>query len=100
MFRKGPIFTPGSLANADDGTSGTLMLPSFTGGANWEGGSFDPETNTLYIGSYTQPSIAVLHPEPRVLGHARTSQVAVRRCRGSTGFRSSSRPMAASRPST
>ena len=63
-FRKGPIFTPGSLANADDGTSGTLMLPSFTGGANWEGGSFDPETNTLYIGSYTQPSIAVLHPEP------------------------------------
>jgi len=64
VFRKGPIFTPGSLANAADGTSGTLMLPSFTGGANWEGGSLDPETNTLYIGSYTQPSIAVLHPEP------------------------------------
>jgi quinoprotein glucose dehydrogenase len=64
VFRKGPIFTPGSLADAADGTSGTLVLPSFTGGANWEGGSFDPETNTLYIGSYTQPSIAVLHPEP------------------------------------
>ena len=64
VFRKGPIFTPGSLANAADGTSGTLMLPSFTGGANWEGGSFDPETGVLYIGSYTQPSIAVLHPEP------------------------------------
>jgi len=63
-FRKGPIFTPGSLANEKDGTSGTLMLPSFTGGANWEGGSFDPETGVLYIGSYTQPSIAVLHPEP------------------------------------
>jgi glucose dehydrogenase len=64
VFRKGPIFTPGSLANADDGTSGTLMLPSFTGGANWEGGSFDPETNVLYIGSYTQPSVIALHPEP------------------------------------
>jgi glucose dehydrogenase len=64
MFRKGPIFTPGSLANAEDGTSGTLVLPSFTGGANWEGGSFDPETKVLYIGSYTQPSIAALHPEP------------------------------------
>ena len=63
-FRKGPIFTPGSMANAEDGTSGTLVLPSFTGGANWEGGSFDPEMNILYIGSYTQPSIAVLHPEP------------------------------------
>jgi glucose dehydrogenase len=64
-FRKGPIFTPPSLANAADGTSGTLMLPSFTGGANWEGGSFDPETGLLYIGSYTQPSIGVLHPEPQ-----------------------------------
>jgi quinoprotein glucose dehydrogenase len=64
VFRKGPIFTPGSLANAADGTSGTLVLPSFTGGANWEGGSFDPETNVLYIGSYTQPSVAVLRPEP------------------------------------
>jgi quinoprotein glucose dehydrogenase len=63
VFRKGPIFTPGSLANAEDGTSGTLMLPSFTGGANWEGGAFDPETNVLYVGSYTQPSIAVLRPE-------------------------------------
>ena len=25
------------------------MLPSATGGANWQGGSFDPETNMLYI---------------------------------------------------
>ncbi len=64
VFRKGPIFTPGSLADAADGTSGTLVLPSFTGGANWEGGSFDPETSTLYVGSYTQPSVAVLRPEP------------------------------------
>jgi glucose dehydrogenase len=63
VFRKGPIFTPGSLANAADGTSGTLVLPSFTGGANWEGGSFDPDTSTLYVGSYTQPSVAVLRPE-------------------------------------
>jgi quinoprotein glucose dehydrogenase len=64
VFRKGPIFTPGSVADAADGTSGTLMLPSFTGGANWEGGSFDPETSVLYVGSYTQPSVAVLRPEP------------------------------------
>ena len=64
VFRKGPIFTPGSVADAADGTSGTLMLPSFTGGANWEGGSFDPETSVLYVGSYTQPSVAALRPEP------------------------------------
>ncbi len=64
VFRKGPIFTPGSVADAADGTSGTLVLPSFTGGANWEGGSFDPDTSMLYVGSYTQPSVAVLRPEP------------------------------------
>ena len=63
-LRKGPIFTPPSLAAAADGTTGTLMLPSFTGGSNWEGGAFDPETKVLYIGSYTQPSLAVLQSEP------------------------------------
>ena len=25
------------------------MLPDVTGGANWQGGSFDPETNILYV---------------------------------------------------
>jgi quinoprotein glucose dehydrogenase len=64
VFRKGPIFTPPSVADAADGTSGTLVLPSFTGGANWEGGSFDPETNVLYIGSNTNPSVASLRGEP------------------------------------
>jgi quinoprotein glucose dehydrogenase len=64
-FRLGPIFTPPSLANAPDGTSGTLMLPHATGGANWEGGAFDPETNVLYVGSFTNPFIAVLEPPPQ-----------------------------------
>jgi quinoprotein glucose dehydrogenase len=63
-FRLGPIFTPPSLANAADGTSGTLMLPHATGGANWEGGVLDPETNVLYVGSFTNPFIAVLEPPP------------------------------------
>lgn len=62
VFRLGPIFTPPSLANAPDGTSGTLMLPHATGGANWEGGAFDPETNVLYVGSVTNPFVAVLTP--------------------------------------
>ncbi len=63
-FRIGPIFTPPSLANASDGTSGTLTLPNATGGANWEGGAFDPETNVLYVGSFTNPSIFALEPSP------------------------------------
>jgi quinoprotein glucose dehydrogenase len=64
-FRLGPIFTPPSLANASDGTSGTLMLPNATGGANWEGGAFDPETNVLYVGSFTNPYILALEPPPQ-----------------------------------
>ena len=41
-FRVGPMFTPPSLR-------GTLMRPSNTGGANWGGAAFDPETGLLYV---------------------------------------------------
>jgi glucose dehydrogenase len=64
QFRLGPIFTPPSLGNAPDGTRGTLMLPSAIGGANWEGGAFDPETNILYVGSFTNPTLLALEPAP------------------------------------
>ena len=32
----------------------TLMLPTATGGANWQGGSLDPETNAFYIFTNSQ----------------------------------------------
>ena len=51
-YRIGPLFTPPTLAKPD-GPLGTLMLPMDVGGANWPGGSFDPETNRLYIHSHT-----------------------------------------------
>jgi len=51
-YRLGPLYTPPGLATPD-GPIGTLMLPSEVGGANWPGGSFDPETNRLYIHSHT-----------------------------------------------
>jgi quinoprotein glucose dehydrogenase len=35
-----------------DGPLGTLQLPSEVGGANWPGGSMDPEGNYLYIHSH------------------------------------------------
>ena len=37
-----------------DGPYGTLMLPSFVGGANWPGGSVDPETGVFYQYSFTR----------------------------------------------
>ena len=41
-FRLGPLFTPPSLR-------GTLQRPSASGGANWGGAAFDPETGMLYV---------------------------------------------------
>ncbi len=61
-FRMGSLFTPPSLAEAPDGTKGTLMLPSTIGGANWEGGAIDPETGMLYVGSQTNATVLALIP--------------------------------------
>ena len=41
-FRLGPLFTPPSL-------QGTLQRPGSSGGANWGGAAFDPETGLLYV---------------------------------------------------
>ena len=51
-YKIGPLYTPPMLARPD-GPLGTLYLPSEVGGANWPGGSLDPETNRLYIHSHT-----------------------------------------------
>jgi quinoprotein glucose dehydrogenase len=51
-YKMGPLYTPPSLAGPNS-TLGTLYLPSEVGGANWPGGSFDPETNHLFIHSHT-----------------------------------------------
>ena len=42
QFRIGPLFTPPSLR-------GTLQRPGASGGANWGGAAFDPETGFLYV---------------------------------------------------
>ena len=55
--RWGPIFTPPVVSNVD-GPLGTLMLPNVTGGANWQGGALDPETNIFYIFSNTERQLA------------------------------------------
>ena len=52
-YRIGPLYTPPSVASFE-GTLGTLHIPALTGGSNWPGGSFDPETGIFYIYSKTQ----------------------------------------------
>jgi quinoprotein glucose dehydrogenase len=56
-LRMGPMFTPPSLLDAPDGTRGTLVLPHYGGGANWEGGAADPETGMLYVASQTSLTV-------------------------------------------
>jgi quinoprotein glucose dehydrogenase len=60
-YRIGPIFTP-PVVSQWEGPLATLMLPNATGGANWQGGSMDPETNILYIFSNTNVSALPLAP--------------------------------------
>jgi len=51
-YKIGPIFTP-PVESKFEGPLATLIMPSATGGANWQGGSFDPETKMFYIFSNT-----------------------------------------------
>jgi quinoprotein glucose dehydrogenase len=57
----GPLYTPPSLSNVD-GPLATIMLPADTGGANWPGASFDPETHRLYVHSHTTAYLAGIVP--------------------------------------
>ncbi len=63
-LRYGSIYTPGSLANAPDGTRGTVALPGLGGGSNWWGGSADPERGFVYVSSATNPGVIALTRNP------------------------------------
>jgi quinoprotein glucose dehydrogenase len=56
-YRIGPLFTPPSVSK-QDGTLGTIVSPGAQGGTNWPGGSYDPETHTVYV--FSQTAIATL----------------------------------------
>jgi quinoprotein glucose dehydrogenase len=60
-YKLGPIFTP-PIVSRWEGPLATLTLPTATGGANWQGGSFDPETKIFYIFSNTSIGVRGLVP--------------------------------------
>lgn len=49
-YKLGPIFTPPVVSKAE-GPLATLTMAAASGGTNWPGGSYDPETNMLYVNS-------------------------------------------------
>ncbi|HXB73038.1 MAG TPA: pyrroloquinoline quinone-dependent dehydrogenase [Candidatus Acidoferrales bacterium] len=46
-YKLGPVFTPPALSKVD-GPLATLTLGTASGGTNWPGGSYDPESHTVY----------------------------------------------------
>jgi quinoprotein glucose dehydrogenase len=46
-YKMGPLYEPPAFVN--DKIFGTLNLPGLPGGVNWPGGSYDPETHTVYV---------------------------------------------------
>jgi quinoprotein glucose dehydrogenase len=52
-YDHGPLYTPPSLR-------GTINLPGWAGGSNWQGAAFDPETGLLYVPSITAPILVRL----------------------------------------
>ena len=58
-YTMGPMYTPPTIVSDDpNGNQGTIQLPGSQGGADVQGGAFDPETGYLYIPSITAPFVA------------------------------------------
>jgi quinoprotein glucose dehydrogenase len=49
-YRIGPMFTPPSVSRAE-GPIATLAMGGQAAASNWPGGSYDPETHTLFVAS-------------------------------------------------
>ncbi|MEI6861952.1 MAG: pyrroloquinoline quinone-dependent dehydrogenase [Verrucomicrobiota bacterium] len=61
----GPLFLPPMTREELGDKIGQLFLPHHTGGANWPGASFDPETGYFYVSSLTNPDGLILsQPAP------------------------------------
>src|SRR3989449_8447057 len=56
-YKIGPIFTPPVVSKVE-GPLATLALATASGGTNWAGGSYDPETHTVYV--FSQANISTL----------------------------------------
>lgn len=59
-FKMGPLFTPPVISKPD----GPIAAFRSSGGTNWPGGAFDPETQVLYVPSYTSLVPVGLLPPP------------------------------------
>ena len=62
-YRLGPIFTPPSVSRPE-GPIATLTMGAQAAATNWPGGSYDPETHTVFVASQTAVATLGLVPPP------------------------------------
>ena len=62
-YRLGPIFTPPAVSRAE-GPIATLTMGAQAAASNWPGGSYDPETHTVFVASQTAVATLGLMPAP------------------------------------
>jgi quinoprotein glucose dehydrogenase len=64
-YKIGPVFTP-PVVSKIGGPLATLAMATAGGGTNWPGGSFDPETQMLYVSSSkTISQLGLVPPDPK-----------------------------------
>ena len=61
QYKVGPVFTP-PVPRGDGGKVGLLYIPN---GANWPGGSYDPDTGIAYVFSNTLTRAITLANDPK-----------------------------------
>ncbi|MEP7308410.1 MAG: pyrroloquinoline quinone-dependent dehydrogenase [Acidobacteriota bacterium] len=66
-YKIGPVFTPPVVSRAE-GPIATLAMATQAPATNWPGGSYDPETHTLYV--FSQSAVAALGLVPPPAGTA------------------------------
>ena len=89
QYKIGPIYTP-PITRGEEGKHGLLFVPN---GANWPGGSLDPDTGILYVYSHTLLRVLSMVNEPEALGH----ELHQRRRRERRRWRRAERPGPAAR---
>jgi quinoprotein glucose dehydrogenase len=63
-YKLGPMFTPPVVSNPQ-GPLSTLTLATAGGGANWPGGSYDPETHIAYVSAQSVVTpLGLMPPSP------------------------------------
>jgi quinoprotein glucose dehydrogenase len=62
-YKIGPVFTPPVVSKAE-GPIALLTMAAQAPATNWPGGSYDPETHILYVGSQSAVAVMGLVPPP------------------------------------